>query len=96
MYTFSSRNEASFFKECEIILKGEEKLDKNVHVESKKLNIYYSPIFASYLLDNWCGLISFRTSLHLGDQGRHGSSQPYDIWSKNFTSGSCVVEPPRT
>ena len=40
--------------------------------------------------------MSFWISLHLGDQGRHGSSQPYDIWSKNFASRSCVVEPPKT
>ena len=40
--------------------------------------------------------MSFWTSLHLGNQGRHGSSQPYDIWPKNFASRSCVVELPRT
>ena len=37
-------------------------------------NVFYSPSFAKYFLDNWCGLISLWTCLHLGDQGRHGTS----------------------
>ena len=32
-------------------------------------NVFYSPSFAKYFLDNWCGLIPLWACLHLGDQG---------------------------
>ena len=59
-------------------------------------NISYSPSFTQYLLDNWCGLIPILTGLHLGDQGRHGTSPVYQLWSHKYESYDCVKDPPRT
>ena len=60
------------------------------------LNVFYSPIYAKYFLDNWCGLLPFWTCLHLGDQGRYGSSDVYKQWSDKYSSINCVKNPPRT
>ena len=59
-------------------------------------NALYSPQYAHYFLNNWCGLISLWTCLHLKDQGRHGTSSVYEEWSAKFASFDCVVNPPRT
>lgn len=59
-------------------------------------NVFYSPSFAHYFLNNWCGLIPLWTSLHLGDQGRHGTSSVYQMWSGKFSHLPCVKDPPRT
>ena len=59
-------------------------------------NVFYSPSFAKYFLDNWCGLIPLWTCLHLGDQGRHGTSPVYKMWSDKFRNLECVINPPRT
>ena len=47
-------------------------------------------------MNNWCGLIPLWTSLHLGDQGRHGNSEVYLAWSQHFIERDCVKDPPRT
>ena len=59
-------------------------------------NCLYSSAFVKYLLNNWCGLIPLWTSLHLGDQGRHGTSEVYINWSNIFRTYDCVVNPPKT
>ena len=59
-------------------------------------NVFYSPSFAKYFLDNWRGLIPLWTCLHLGDQGRHGTSPVYKMWSDKFRNLECVINPPRT
>ena len=59
-------------------------------------DIFYSPSSAQYLLDNWCSLIPIWTGLHLGDQGRHGTSPVYQLWSDKYGSYDCVKDPPRT
>ena len=41
-------------------------------------------------------MIPFWTSVHLGDQGRHGKTEPYRLWSEKFAKRSCVIDPPRT
>ena len=60
------------------------------------INPLYSPSYADYFLNNWCGLLPFWTSLHLGDQGRHGSSDIYIRWSNKFSSYDCITNPPKT
>ena len=59
-------------------------------------NALYSPVFAEYLLNNWCGLLPLWTSLHLGDQGRHGDTEVYEQWSNKFSQLDCVKDPPKT
>ena len=59
-------------------------------------NVHYSPIFAEYILNNWCGLLPLWTCLHLKDQGRHGKSNVYIQWSKKLNSLDCVQDPPLT
>ena len=36
------------------------------------------------------------TGLHLGDQGRHGTSHVYQLWSDKYGNYDCVKGPPRT
>ena len=64
--------------------------------DSDSSNPFYSPSFAQYILDNWCGLLPLWTSLHLGDQGRHGSSTTYQSWSAKYGNKECVINPPKT
>ena len=59
-------------------------------------NVFYSPSFAKYFLDNWCGLIPLWTCLHQGDQGRRGTSPVCKMWSDKFRNLECVINPPRT
>ena len=60
------------------------------------INLLYSLSYAEYLLNNWCGLIPLWTSVHLGDHGRHGSSDIYTQWSAKFSAYDCVKDPPKT
>ena len=62
---------------------------------SDSSNPLYSSSFAQYILDNWCGLLTLWTSLHLGDQGRHGSSTTYQSWSAKYGNKECVINPPK-
>ena len=84
-----------FYKDCRSIfssvIQGNERDPKN-----DDLNKFFSPSFAKFFLENWCGLIPFWTSVHLGDQGRHGKTEPYRLWSENFAKRSCVIDPRRT
>ena len=68
---------------------------KSLHNSSGD-NIFHSPTFANYILDNWCGLIPLWTPLHVGDQGRHGTSYVYKMWSDRFGKLDCVTNPPKT
>ena len=36
------------------------------------------------------------TSLHLGNQGRHGSTDVYEQWANKFCDAECVKNPPKT
>ena len=60
------------------------------------MNPYLNRDYALYFLNNWCGLLPLWSSLHLGDQGRHGTSECYKNWSQKFSSRECVKDPPRT
>ena len=35
-------------------------------------------------------------SLHLGNQGRHGSTEVYEQWTNKFWDAECVKNPPKT
>ena len=85
-----------YFKKREPIFKYLETEIKNVDSPGKIYNIHYSPNFALYFLNNWSGLIPFWTSLHVGDQGRHGNSDVYRSWSDHFSERPCGQDPPRT
>ena len=66
----------------------------NDHVNTN--NVLYSPSLAQYFFNNWCGLIPLWTSLHLGDQGRHGTSSVYKMWSDKYSNYDCITNTPRT
>ena len=50
----------------------------------KVINIFYSALYAEYFLINWCDLLPLWTSLHLGNQGRHGSTEVYEPADKQI------------
>ena len=69
---------------------------KNDDSRTDELNFLFSSNFVSYILNNWCWLIPLWTSHHLGDQGRQGTSDPYQAWSMHFKERTCIKDPPRT
>ena len=84
-----------FYKDCQSIFSSVIQ-GNGRDPENDDLNKFFSPSFAKYFLENWCGLIPFWTSVHLGDQGRHGKTEPYRLWSEKFAKRSCVIGTPRT
>ena len=67
-----------YFKKYEVIFKGE--LDAAQYLKElpdTERNIFYSTPFAHYILNIWCEILPIWTSVHLGDQGQHGTSAPY-------------------
>ena len=52
--------------------------------------------FGSYLLNNWRGLTSLWSNMHLRDQIKHNKEKSYLEWSKAFSEKACVIDPPRT
>ena len=85
-----------YFKDCESFLIKIQEGFKHDHASTDDLNVFFSSTFAIYFLNNWCGLIPFWTSIQLGDQGRHGKSEPYKLWSEHFSDRACIKDPPRT
>ena len=59
-------------------------------------NQLYSPEFSAYLLNNWTGLASFWTSIHLNNQLKHVTGEAYLEWSKKFGKRLNVKNPPKT
>ena len=59
-------------------------------------NQLYSPEFSAYLLNNWTGLASLWTSIHLNNQLKHGTGEAYLEWSKKFDKRLNVENPPKT
>ena len=53
------------------------KLIENINIEGGMENQLYSPEFSAYLLNNWTGLASFWTSIHLNNQLKHGTGEAY-------------------
>ena len=47
-----------------------------------QVNVFFSPTFAAYIFNNWCGVLLLWTSFHLRNQARHSSTEPYLEWSK--------------
>ena len=90
-----------YYKKCLDIYKQCVKVTESKHVgvdidDKDDCNPLYSPRYAEYICNNWCGLLPLWTSLHLGDNGRHGNSDIYLRWSDKFQSIDCVINPPRT
>ena len=89
-----------YFEKCRSIMQSVKtsclpnSTKNNDHVDTN--NLLHSPSFAQYVLNNWCGLIPLWTSLHLGDQGRHGTSPVYKMWSDKYSNYDCITTPPRT
>ena len=52
--------------------------------------------FGGYLLNNWTGLASLWSNMHLRDQKKHCKEKPYLEWSKAFSEKACLINPPRT
>ena len=47
-------------------------------------NHLYCPQCEGYLLNNWAGLASLWSNMHLRDQIKHSKEKPYLEWSKTF------------
>ena len=58
-------------------------------------NQLYSPEFSAYLLNNWIGLASSWTSLHLNNQLKYGTGEGYLEWSKKIGKRLNVKNPPK-
>ena len=85
-----------YFKDCESFSIKMQEGFKHEHARTDDLNVFFSSTFAIYFLNNWCGFIPFWTSIHLGDQGRHGKSEPIKFRSEHFSDRACIKDPPRT
>ena len=86
-----------YFKKCESIFNEHLKALKKINdLPNTQGNVFFSPTFAAYILNNWRGILPLWTSFHLGDQGRHGTTEPYLQWSKTFSDHECIKNPPRT
>ena len=86
-----------FFKKCQTIFESENNCASKLNQAiDKEANVLYSPQFAQYILNNWCGILPLWTGINLGDQGRHGESLAYSDWSKSFSQRACVKDPPKT
>lgn len=84
--TFNQQSKrSSFYKECLHIF-NEVKSDISVDDDTQDLNPLYCPPFALYILNNWTGLASLWSSIHLYDQLKHSpTSQSYQVWSEAFS-----------
>ena len=56
----------------------------------------YCPQCAGYILNNWTGLTSLWSNIHLGCQSQQSREQSYLEWSKTFGNCDCVTNLPRT
>ena len=68
---------------------------KSSSITSEKNDLYCSQ-YAGYTLNNWGGLASLWSNIHLGCQSKHSREQSYLEWSKTFGNCDCVTNPPRT
>ena len=56
----------------------------------------HCPQFGGYLLNNWAGLASLWSNMHLRDQKKRSKEKPYLEWSKVFSEKTCLIDPSRT
>ena len=86
---------SQYYKECH---KGFQLVKEEIQSSSitSEKNDLYCPQYAGYILNNWTGLASFWSNIHLGCQSKHSREQPYLEWSKTFGNCDCVTNPPRT
>ena len=69
------------------------KLVENIDKEGDMENQLYSPEFSAYLLNNYTGLASFWTSIHVNNQLKHGTVEAYLEWSIEFGGRLSVKNP---
>ena len=92
---YQQSKRSQYYKDChkEFHLVKEE--IKSSSITSEK-NDLYCPQYAGYILNNWTGLASLWSNIHLGCQSKHSREQSYLEWSKTFGNCDCVTNPPRT
>ena len=92
---YQQSKRSQYYKDChkEFHLVKEE--IKSSSITSEK-NDLYCPQYAGYILNNWTGLASLWSNIHLGCQSKHSREQSYLKWSKTFGNCDCVTNPPRT
>ena len=78
-----------YYKDC---LEDFKNAKKNSEARKTRLekNDFYCPQFGGYFLNNWTGLASLWSNMHLRDQIKHSKEKPYLEWSK-----ACVIDPPK-
>lgn len=59
-------------------------------------NGLYCLLYAGDILNNWIGLLSLWSNIHLRCQSKHSREKPYLEWSKPFGNCHCVTNPTRT
>ena len=85
-----------YFKSKKIMSKVKKMVDQETGENVLDSNPYFSPIFCGYLLNNWCRIAPLWTSFHLGDQSKHGYTNPYLDWRELNVQKASVINPPKT
>ena len=83
------------YQDCLEDFKNAKKNSKTRKTGLEKNDLYF-PQFGGYLLNNWTGLASLWSNMHLRDQIKHSKEKSYLEWSKAFSEKACVIDPPRT
>ena len=68
---------SKFYKECSLDFINVKKMNENIDIEGGMESQLYSPEFSVYLLNNWTGLASFWTTIHLNNQLKHETGEAY-------------------
>ena len=86
---------SQYYKDCHKEFQLVKEEIKSSSITSGK-NDLYCPQYAGYILNNWTGLASLWSNIHLGCQSKQSREQSYLQWSKTFGNCDCVTNPPRT
>ena len=92
---YQQSKRSMYYQDCLEDFKNAKKNSKTRNTELEK-NDLYCPQFGGYLLDNWTGLASLWSNMHLRDQIKHSKEKACLEWSKAFSEKACVIDPPRT
>ena len=84
-----------YYKDClEDFKRAKREIKKSTTI--KLNNSLYCPQYAGYLLNNWTGLASLWTNIHLKDQAKRSQKKLHLDWSNSFSDRDCVINPLRT
>ena len=83
-----------YYQDCLEDFKNTKKNSRTRKTGLKKNDLYY-PQYGGYLLNNWTGLGSLWSNMHLRDQIKHSKEKLYLEWSKAFSEKACAIDPPR-